>query len=59
MDKLKEVRKAKGLTQSELAALVGCSTIMISKIETRQNNPSLELLKEIARVLETKIDDLI
>ena len=59
MENLKKVRKSKRLTQSELAEKVGCSTIMISKIETFQANPSLELLKKIAEVLESKIDDLI
>lgn len=59
MDKLKQVRKQKKMTQHELAEKVGCSTIFISKIETHQNNPSLELLKKIANVLETKIDDLL
>jgi transcriptional regulator with XRE-family HTH domain len=52
-------RKEKKWNAEELAAKVGCSAQMIYLIERGEANPSLELLKKIAEVLECKIDDLL
>ena len=39
---LKELRKAKGLTQENINRMTGLSQQMVSKIETGKGNPSLE-----------------
>ena len=50
-NKLKNVRKTRGLTQEELSALSGVSTRHISKIEKGVMNPSYEILTHIAAAL--------
>lgn len=54
--KLKEIRKAKGFTQKELAEKVGVDTSSISKYETGVAEPSYDVLMKLARVLGVSID---
>ena len=49
---LKEVRKAKGLTQEELAAKCDVQRTTVTMIETGENLPSVQLAKKLAEVLE-------
>lgn len=42
---LKSIRKAAGITQHELATLVGVKQPLVSKIEKRSANPSTEVAK--------------
>jgi len=44
-------RKEKNLTQKELAEMVGTKQSNISRLESGSYNPSLELLKKIARAM--------
>jgi len=53
MKNVREIRKAKGLSQIELAEKVGCSQGMISKIEKGDANPTLDMIEAIADALET------
>ncbi len=46
-------RKKKGLTQAELAKLIGVSTSFITEIETIRKAPSFSTIEKIADVLET------
>jgi predicted ATPase/transcriptional regulator with XRE-family HTH domain len=48
---LKERRKAADLTQAELAERVGCSPIMIAKIESGERRPSKQIAELLARRL--------
>lgn len=52
MINLKEVRKAKGLTQEELAAKCDVQRTTVTMIETGENLPSVQLAKKLAEVLE-------
>lgn len=58
--RLKEARTEKGLTQKELAALSGVSTVMISSYERTDaeagKNPSLSVVYSIASALDVSID---
>ena len=59
-DKIKKYRKAKKLTQKDLASLVGVSTGYIQMLELRKkNNPSMEVLAKISDALHVSIEDLI
>ncbi len=49
----------RGLTQPELAALVGVSKGMISMWETNVNEPKASYIKRLAIVLEVSADDLL
>lgn len=56
---IKIYRKDKGLTQSEMAELIGVSSQAISKWETNSGMPDISLLVPIARVLEISTDKLL
>lgn len=50
--KIRHRRKVKGMRLIDLAAKVGCSESMLSKIEHGKSNPSLKNLHKIADALE-------
>ena len=52
------VRKEKGLSQAELAKLVGVSRNTISSIETGQFNPTAKLALIICIALDKKFEEL-
>lgn len=56
---LKKIRKEKNLTQDELAERLHCTRQTISNYETGKSEPDIELLIELAGVLEVEINDLI
>ena len=47
-DRIKEVRKTKGLTQEKLAEIIGIETGSLSAIESGRHFPSLITLEKIA-----------
>ena len=55
---IRKVRKEKGLSQAELAAMSGVSRITISSIETGQFNPTAKLALLLCIALEQKFEDL-
>lgn len=58
-EKLQELRKAKGLTQEELAEALYVSRAAISKWESGRGYPSIDSLKEISKFFSVTIDELI
>jgi transcriptional regulator with XRE-family HTH domain len=57
-ERIKELRAAKKLTQTELAKIVGLSFIQIGRYETQKSNPSSDVLQKLATALETTTDFL-
>ncbi|GAA0532421.1 putative transcriptional regulator [Rhizomicrobium palustre] len=57
-NRLKEIRTAKGLTQTDLAALVGVSRKTINTVENSVFVPSTMLALALARTLETPVEAL-
>ena len=57
-NRLKEARTEKGLSQAQLAALVGVSRNTISSIETGQFNPTAKLALVLCIALDKKFEDL-
>ena len=55
---LAEARKEKGLSQAELAKMVGVSRNTISSIETGQFSPTAKLALILSIALEKKFEDL-
>ena len=55
---LKEYRQEKGMTQSELAQLVGTSRNTISSIETGQFCPTAYLAALLCVALDCRFEDL-
>ena len=58
-DKLKEARKAAGMTQAELAEILGCLPKDISRYENCKVEPGALTLKKIAIALGCSMDDLL
>ena len=56
--KIKEFRIEKGLSQSQLAEMVGVSRNTISSIETGQFSPTAKLALIICIALEKKFEEL-
>lgn len=55
---LKEIRKEKGMSQNDLAELVGVSRNTISSIETGQFNPTAKLALVLCIALDKKFEDV-
>jgi transcriptional regulator with XRE-family HTH domain len=58
-EKLQELRKAKGITQEELAASLYVSRTAISKWESGRGYPNIESLKAIAKFFSVSVDELL
>lgn len=56
--KIKEYRAQNNMTQNKLAELVGVRRETIVHLENNKYNPSLKLAYDIAKVLNTTIDEL-
>ena len=57
-NRLKEVRKEKKLSQTELAEMVGVSRNTISSIETGQFNPTAKIPLLLCIALDKKFEEL-
>ena len=56
---LKELRKAKGLTQEQLAEVLNVSNRTVSRWETGSNMPDISMLVEIAEFYDVSIPEII
>jgi putative transcriptional regulator len=56
--RIKELRARYDMTQEELAKRVGVRRETISFLERGRYNPSLKLAHDVAKVLNTSIDEL-
>lgn len=55
---LKQARERKGLSQAELARLVGVTRQALSSVEANKQDPSLQLALQISRILATDMEEL-
>ena len=55
---LKKIRAEKGLSQAQLAELVGVSRNTISSIETEQFNPTAKLALVICIAMDKKFEEV-
>ncbi len=55
---IKQARNKRGLTQKNLADIVGISEKWLSKIESGKQNPTVSLAIRIADALGVKVDDI-
>lgn len=58
VNRIKIARMEKGLTQTELAKIIGVTRQTIGLIEKGDYNPSLQLCISIAKALDKTLNDL-
>jgi len=58
VNRLKDIRSAKGLTQAELAEQVGVSRKTINTVENGVFIPSTQLAFTLAEVLKLRVDEI-
>ena len=58
-EKLSKLRNERGLTQQEMAGLVGVGIAQMRRYEKGNSSPTLEVIKNIARTLGISADELI
>lgn len=58
-EQIAKLRKSKGLTQAELGERVGVSFQAVSKWERGETLPDIGVLPDLAKVLETSIDNIL
>lgn len=56
---LRTWREFRGLSQTELADAAGCQQAMVSHIEQGRRTGTAPLLRKLASVLRTSVDDLV
>ena len=56
---VRKYRKIAGLTQEELAEIIGCSNSHIGQIENGRGVPSLDTMVKIANALGVMIDQFV
>ena len=59
MEKLKQKRIERGLTQEQLGRLVGVSYRTIYQYEAGRREPSLKILRALAIALNCTIDEIV
>ena len=57
--RLRELRQERDLTLAELAEGTGISVSTLSRLESGQRKPTLELLLPLARVHQVQLDELV
>ena len=57
--KIRKLRAARGVTQTELATAVGMMRSNISRIEAAKHRPTLETLERIAKALKVSVAELL
>ena len=58
VNRLKDIRSARGLTQAELAEQVGVSRKTINTVENGVFIPSAQLAFTIAEILKLRVDEI-
>lgn len=57
-DRLKELRKRKGISQGELAELIEVHFTQVSRYERGETKPNAEAMTRLAKALDTTVDFL-
>ncbi len=57
--RIQQLRKEKGLSQTELAGQIGVSYAQLSRYEIKEAQPPAEVLNKMADALDTSVDFLI
>jgi len=58
-EKIKLLRKRKGISQQELAELTGLNMSYVSRLENGHHEPSIEVIRKMTRIFEVSADYLL
>lgn len=56
---IKDIRLRKGLTQADVAAALGVSSVVYSRYETGKRQPSIDMLIQMADIFGVTVDFLL
>lgn len=59
MTNLKIIREKKGISQAQLAMMLGVTQGSVSAWETGRWEPSIDMIRKIAQILDVTVDELI
>lgn len=59
MNRIKELRLEKGLTQKEIAGLLGCNQTALGKYERGDLEPSINTLKKLSAIFNCSVDYIV
>lgn len=59
MNKLREIRIRKKLSQKAVSELLNCSPVAYSRYESGTRQPSIEMLIQIAEILDVSVDEIL
>ena len=59
MNRIQSARQQQGITQGNLAKLIGVERSTVSKWETGKGIPGVEMLPKLADMLKCTVDDLV
>jgi transcriptional regulator with XRE-family HTH domain len=57
--KLRKIRKARKLTQGQLAERAGVTREYIARLEAGRYDPTLSTIEKLAKALRVKVNDLV
>ncbi|HEY1756584.1 MAG TPA: helix-turn-helix transcriptional regulator [Bryobacteraceae bacterium] len=58
-DRIKKIRKAKGITQEQLAELAGLNRTHLYRLESGKQSMTLRTLKLVADALNVRVQELV
>lgn len=58
-DRIRQYRSVRGITQEELAYMIGSSSAYICNVELGKKKPSLQMLSEIADAMNLTVNDFL
>ena len=58
-EKIKKIRKSKGLSQQNIADIISMNRVQYTRIETSKSDPTITTLNKIAKALEVELIDLL
>jgi transcriptional regulator with XRE-family HTH domain len=59
MDRIRELRQAKNLSQAKLAVTAGMDPATLNRIEQGKGNPNLKTLQRLAKALDVEVGELL
>lgn len=59
MNRIRQLRRERGMTQRDLAQVAGCGRSFLSEIETGKANPTQSMLQMIATALHVSLIEVV